>query len=225
MKKSSRTIFVWDVQWCFKELKLLMKKLKLKKDDKVYFTGDLINRWPDCYKVLNYLYKNNFRFSSIKGNHEVNFLRWLNWEKYENDSSFKKLKKQIKKHKAHYLVKFIENLPLYIEKKNFIMVHGGIIPNLSLKKHTEDEITRLREYNWKPWYEQYKWEKTVIYGHWAEAWIQIREKTKGLDSGCVYWKALTAYVLETGEIYQQSALDIHVNPYKKKNRWIFSIFN
>ncbi len=222
--KKSRTIFVWDIQWCFDELKLLMKKLKLKKEDKVFFVGDLINRWPDNYKVLNYLYKNNFRFSCIKGNHEINFLRWLDWEKYEDDSSFKKLKKQIKKKKAHYLISFLEKLPLYIEKKSFIMVHWGIIPNKSLKKHTEDEITRLREYNGKPWYDYYKWDKPVIYWHWAEAWLQIREKTKGLDSGCVYGKALSAYILETGEVIQQSALDIHVNPYKKKNRWIFNFF-
>ena len=62
----------------------------------------------------------------------------------------------------------------------------------------------------------YKWKKKIIYWHRAEASLHITEKTIWLDSWCVYWKALTAYVLETWEIIQQSALDIYVNIYKWK---------
>jgi len=221
--QKSRTIFIWDVQWCYDEMKLLLKKLKLKKSDKVYFTWDLINKWPKNFKTLKYLYKNNFRFNYIKGNHEVNFLRWLDWEKSEHEKEFKKLKKKIHKTKTNYLIKFLEDIPLYLEDENFILVHGGLIPNKTLKKHSEDEITRTREYNGKPWYEYYKWEKTVIYWHRAESGINIREMTKWIDSWCVYGKALTAYTLETWEIIQQNALDIYENVYnRKKRKWFLS---
>ena len=51
--------------------------------------------------------------------------------------------------------------------------------------------------------------KKIIYGHWAVEWLKIRENTIWIDSGCCYWKYLTAYILETGEIIQQKALDVY----------------
>ncbi len=202
-----------------------MKKLKLKKTDKVYFVWDIINRWPKSYKTLNYLYKNKDRFKCVKWNHEINFLNWLNWEKYADNHLYKRLKKKIEEKKTHYLIKYIEDLPLYIEEKDFILLHGWIYPNKKLYEHTDIEITNIREYNWKPWYEYYKWTKPIIYWHWAEAWLQIREKTKWLDSWCVYWKALTAYILETGEVIQQNSLECYIDIYKTKNLLIKKVQN
>jgi bis(5'-nucleosyl)-tetraphosphatase (symmetrical) len=223
--QSYRTIFIWDVQGCYDELKLLIKKLKLKKNDKVYFVGDLINRWPRSYKVIKYLYKNKSRFNSVKWNHELNFLNWLKWEKNLDHKHFKKLKNKIEEHKTNFLIKYLESLPLYIEKDNFILIHWWLIPNKKIEDHTDLEITNLREFNWKPWYEYYKWEKPVIYWHWAEESLQIREKTKWLDSWCVYWKALTAYILETWEVIQQNALDCYVNVYKGNSNLLKKVKN
>lgn len=214
----NRTIFIWDVQWCYDELKLLIKKLKLKKNDKVYFVWDLINKWPKSHKVLKYIYKNKYRFKSIKWNHELNFLKWIKWEKDIDQKNFRRLRNKIEKENEKYLITFLENLPLYIEEENFILLHWWLIPNKKIEEHTEEEITTLREFNWKPWYEFYKWEKTIIYWHWAEDSLQIRKNTKWLDSWCVYGKALTAYILETWEIIQQSSLNRYVNIYKNKNQ-------
>ncbi len=216
--QKSRTIFIWDVQGCYDELKLLIKKLKIKKNDNIYFVWDLINKWPKSFKVLKYLYKNKSRFHSIKWNHELNFLNWLKWEKYSDNKELKKLKKKIDNKKTNYLIKYIENLPLYIEENDFILIHWWLIPNKKLEEHTADEITNIREYNWKPWYEYYKWEKPIIYWHWAEEGLQIREKTKWLDSGCVYGKALTAYILETWEVIQQNSLECYIDVFKTKNK-------
>ncbi|MDP2090524.1 MAG: metallophosphoesterase [Candidatus Gracilibacteria bacterium] len=220
-----RTIFIGDVQGCYDELKLLIKKLKLKKNDKVYFVGDLINRGPKSYKVLKYLYKNKYRFTSIKGNHELNFLNWLKGEKYSDNKQLKKLKNKIEEHKKNYLIKYIEGLPLFIEEEHFILIHGGLIPNKKLEDHTEQEITNIREFNGKPWYEYYKGNKPIIYGHRAESGLQIRKKTKGLDSGCVYGKALTAYILETGEVIQQNSLECYVDLYKGNNNLFKKVQN
>ena len=104
------------------------------------------------------------------------------------------------------MVDFIQNMPLYIETEKFIIVHGGIIPWKKIDKHEIDEITRLREYKWKPWHNYYTEDKKIIYGHWAAQWLHITDNTIWLDTGCVYWKELSAYILETGEIIQQQAL-------------------
>lgn len=39
---------------------------------------------------------------------------------------------------------------------------------------------------------------TVIYGHDAAKSLNIRQYTKGLDSGCVYGRKLSALVIEDG---------------------------
>ncbi len=220
-----RTIFIWDVQWCYEELKLLIKKLKLKKNDKVYFVWDLINKWPKSYKVIKYLYKNKNRFFSVKWNHELNFLNWLKWNKYSDDKQFKKIQKKVDEKKTDFLIKYLEKLPLYIEEDNFILIHWWLIPNKKLEEHNEEEITNIRDYNWKPWYKYYKWNKIIIYWHWAEEWLNIKERTKWLDSWCVYWKALTAYILETWEIIQQNSLDCYVNIYETKNKLFKKVKN
>ena len=116
-----------------------------------------------------------------------------------------------------YLTKFskehlgyILNLPLYIETEKWILLHGWLVPWKKIEDHHIDEITRIRQYDWKPWYEFYEGEKTIVYGHWAADGLRIRQNTKWLDSGCVYGKRLTAYVWETWEIAQVSANKVYV---------------
>ena len=208
--QKSRTIFIWDVHWCYEELKLLIEKLIIKNNDKVYFVWDIINKWPKSYKVLKFIYKNKDQFKVIKWNHEVNFLKWLEWSKYNSDNKFEELKEKIDIKGKYELIQYIKDFPIYIENESFILVHWWL-KNKKIEEHTEDEITRTREVDWELWYNKYNWEKKVIYWHNALDWLQIREKTIWLDSWCVYWKSLTAYILETWEVYSQNSLDKYIN--------------
>lgn len=211
-----RTIFIWDIHWCFEEFKLLIEKLEIKENDIIYIAWDFINRWPDSYWILKFLYKNQNQYKTIIGNNEVNFIRWLDWEyPWHNPESFVRLRNLI--WNEDYLINFIRNLALYIEEKDFILIHGGKLPNKKIKDHSIDEITRLRELeNGEAWYNYYTEDKKIIYGHRALDWLRIRKNTIWLDSWCIYWKRLSAYILETWEIIQQSALDIYVNVYENK---------
>ena len=210
-----RTIFIWDIQWCYDEFVLLIKKLKLWDDDVVYITWDIINKWPKSFEALVYIYENKDKFISVLWNHELNFLNYLDWKSYwKDDSIFKKLEKQISKKPK--LLEYLKSLPLYIKNKDFILVHWGRMPWKKLKEHKPDEITRLRDYKWQPWYELYEKDKKIIYWHRAVDWLRIRKNTIWIDTWCVYWKMLTAYVLETWEVIQQQALDIYINVYKEK---------
>ncbi|USN58699.1 MAG: hypothetical protein H6767_00895 [Candidatus Peribacteria bacterium] len=96
-----------------------------------------------------------------------------------------------------------------------------MIPDKKLSEHSVDEITRIREWNNTPWYNSYTGKKKIFYGHWAIDGIRIRKKTIGLDSGCCYGKALSAYIVETKELIQYPAQHIYVDIYKssKKTLW------
>jgi diadenosine tetraphosphatase ApaH/serine/threonine PP2A family protein phosphatase len=51
-----------------------------------------------------------------------------------------------------------------------------------------------------PWYEVYDGEKVVLFGHWPAPKPRRGPKAIGLDTGCVYGRRLTAYIIETGKL-------------------------
>ena len=217
MKK--RTIFIWDVHWCYDELKALINKLKLKDKDKVYLVWDLINKWPKSFKVIKFLFNNKEQFTSILWNHDLAFLKWLEWGDVLDywKKVFKKLK--IKLEENPEILEYYKKFPLYIEKEDFLLIHAWLHPNKSLEEQRPEELTNLRVINKKPWYDFYKWEKKIIYGHWAVQWVNIRKNVVWLDSWCCYGGYLTAYTLETWELmqvwsmWQYSQIDYsHINP-------------
>ena len=212
MKK--RTIFIWDIHWCFDEFELLLEKLNITDQDTIYLVWDMINKWPKSWKVIKFLYKNRQNFHAIKWNHEIWYLRWASWEKPEYKSDLN-IKLDTKFANNPDIYDYFKSLPLYIEHQDFLLIHGWLDPDKDISSHSEDELTKIREINNKPWYEQYKWSKKVIYGHWALNGLNIHNNTIWLDWGCVYGRSLHAYILETWEIYTQQALKCYQDVFIK----------
>jgi len=214
-----RTIFIWDIHWCFDEFVALLEKIKYNVEtDQLYLTGDLINKWPKWVELIDFLVQNP-QIKSVIWNNEVNFLRYLyflniddNFQYLEQKWFYDKIYNKKNNLFDSYLEKFdkkhidyLKKLPLYIETEKWILLHWWLFSWKKLEEHHIDEITRLRQIDQRPWYEFYNGEKTIIYGHYAQDGLRIRKNTKWLDSGCVYGKHLTAYCFETGELWQVSA--------------------
>ena len=221
-----RTIFIGDIHWCYREFKELIKKLNITPEDKVYLVWDFIDKWKYSYKILKFLIKNQSQFNAILWNKELEFIEYLNSGKLynKNNKIFKKLKNKLnnldKKNSRNFknkslnieIKKYLNNLPLYIDDKNFLLIHWWLNFNKSIKNHSKQEITSIRLINWEPWYLKYKdYNKKIIYWHWALNWLNICWNTIWLDSWCVYWKALTAYVLETWDIIQVNSFEAYIN--------------
>jgi bis(5'-nucleosyl)-tetraphosphatase (symmetrical) len=45
-----------------------------------------------------------------------------------------------------------------------------------------------------PWDRFYRGERTVVFGHWARRGLVVAPRLRGLDTGCVYGGALTAWI-------------------------------
>jgi bis(5'-nucleosyl)-tetraphosphatase (symmetrical) len=56
-----------------------------------------------------------------------------------------------------------------------------------------------------PWDEHYRGERTVVFGHWARRGLVVKPRVRGLDSGCVYGRELTAWIAEEDRIVQVAA--------------------
>ena len=112
-------------------------------------------------------------------------------------------------------VTWMKSWPLYIEEKDFLVVHAGLEPYKHPKQTAARTLLHIRTWDGKgeelnsphhpPWYDFYKGEKLVLYGHWALQGLKIRKNTIGLDSGCVYGKNLSGILLPERKILQVSS--------------------
>ena len=204
MGKAARTVFIGDVHGCLDELQQLIGLLQIKGNDRVILLGDLINRGPYPVEVVEYVARKGYE--CILGNHEDYYLR-----NYKHDAKYAKLHKKL----GPELREWIKRRPLYIEDKNFLAVHAGLQPNTKLSDTPRRLLLNIRTWdgegkdlnnpNCPAWYEYYKETRPVFYGHWASQGLCLRKNTLGLDSGCVYGRTLSAYILEEESLLQVAA--------------------
>ncbi|MBX9808801.1 metallophosphoesterase [Candidatus Gracilibacteria bacterium] len=220
-----RTLFIGDVHGCYDELMSLVEKIGLKDEDNLYFVGDLINKGPKSLELVEWI-RSRPNTWSVLGNHEYFPLvtplevdqltsssssdlsdgtkNWIQVQ-YEESRDIRQV------FESHGHREWLVSLPHIIEKEDFILVHGGLHPEYGI--NTPKEIsTLIRVIDDKPWYEFYNGTKPVIYGHWAVEGLRMRKNTIGIDTGCCFGGHLTAYCLETREIWQVRANRVHKEP-------------
>ncbi|MGD6858426.1 MAG: symmetrical bis(5'-nucleosyl)-tetraphosphatase [Enterobacteriaceae bacterium] len=150
--------FIGDIHGCYKELKKLLNLINFdKKTDKIWITGDLINRGSDSLKVLKFLYKIRNSVKIVLGNHEVNFLSCY----FSNMLDYKIYKKIISYKKFSNLINWLKKQPLIRinEKKKLIVVHAGIPPFLTietLKKYSYVIRKFLKNKNFNFYFRNFK---------------------------------------------------------------------
>jgi bis(5'-nucleosyl)-tetraphosphatase (symmetrical) len=57
-----------------------------------------------------------------------------------------------------------------------------------------------------PWDHWYRGPRTVVFGHWARRGLVTGARVRGLDTGCVYGRALTAWIAEEDRLVQVSGV-------------------
>jgi bis(5'-nucleosyl)-tetraphosphatase (symmetrical) len=227
-----RTIVIGDVHGCLDECRELIAKVDYHPgEDELVFLGDLIDKGPDPVGVVRYV--RELKAACIGGNHEEKMLRWRRHEDRRlRQPSYRNPMREIPDELRTQWealspedVSWIRNLPLILQlPNNFVAVHGGFLPGLSLDKQPSDKIIRVRWVDAAgefvplqngtldmpdfacPWMDVWDGEHHVVYGHAVhglrEPRIDITEKNYvcvGLDTGCVHGGRLSAMVLVDGQ--------------------------
>jgi serine/threonine protein phosphatase 1 len=212
---SGRLIAIGDIHGCHQEFEDLLEKLDLTKDDRLILLGDLVNRGPNSYKVIQLA--REYATASLLGNHE---LRLLNYRKTDDPSHLKKYDYDTLEQFNGKCWDYLEAMPLtYVDEElGVTFVHGGFLPDRPWQKQPARIVTRIQVVgkNGEPlkrseapdaphWSELWSGPPFVVYGHTPRPDIARTKWTLGIDTACVLGECLTAYILPEKKIVQVKA--------------------
>lgn len=208
-----RTIFVGDIHGCADELDWLLKKIAFQSEhDRLFLTGDAFTKGPAPCAVWDQIQDTNAQM--VMGNHDAELLEKLLSPPQSLKPDHRRILDALSPI-ANELIPWLQNLPLYIKKEAFLLVHAGIHPEKGLEGTSRDEFLAIR--TWPPqrgiegqrWHDMYRPDHPlIVFGHDAPGSLIIKRRQDdrpyliGLDSGCVYGNQLTAYILEEDRIEQ-----------------------
>ncbi len=215
----SRTIVIGDIHGCYDELAALLELVQLKGDDRVFAVGDLIVKGNRNKEVLD-LFMADSRFSSVIGNHDLALIRHWRGENGSLKKSQAETAQELESQSKAYC-NYLASLPFMIDLGDFLVVHAGVRPGISLDEQSLEDLTELRTLGSDrtsrtgvPWFQVYDSEKVVLFGHWPTAEPTRAPHAIGLDTGCVYGNRLSAFVVETKEIVSVPAFRVYEEPKK-----------
>ena len=213
-----RTIFIGDLHGCAEAFQRLLDILNYQMDsDRLFLVGDAFTKGPDPVGIWTLIQTTGA--CMVMGNHDAKLLSMLG---SHHDRSISPLISAGKQHTLNevlplsdVLMPWLEALPLWIEEDPFLLVHAGINPEKGFEGTSRDEFLAIR--TWPPtgnldgsrWHDAYLPDnKLIIFGHDAPAGLVCKRRKDqtpyviGLDTGCVYGRKLSAYMLEEDRIVQ-----------------------
>ena len=132
------TYAIGYLQGCYVELIQLLEKINFdKKNDYLWFVGDLVNRGPDSLKTLRFVKSLGKTAKTVIGNHDLHLLAIAN--KIRRPHRKDTLNEIIKADDATELLNWIRKQRLLVHhpELKFTMIHAGLPPQWSLKKAKE----------------------------------------------------------------------------------------
>ena len=207
---------IGDIHGCAQKLRELIGLIAAdRKKDTLVFIGDYIDRGSSNREAVDYVLQLKKEFKNVVcllGNHEQMLLNYLEGENEEaylynggkftlsdygiksSDSPDVRKKKIPEEHLLFY-----QSLLPYHQTKDYIFVHAGLIPGISLDKQTIDDLLWVR---YKFIDSDYDLGRRVVFGHTPMSNPLIMENKIGIDTGAVYGGKLTCLELPKVKIYQ-----------------------
>ncbi|MFM7887682.1 MAG: metallophosphoesterase family protein [Pseudanabaena sp.] len=223
------TRFVFgDIHGQFDGLMKLLDFIKYSPSDKLFFLGDLIDRGNRSADVVRWVMQNGH--TALRGNHEQMCLEAfgsnegsLIWKGWLLNGGANTLKSYGKEGLPIEHLKWMQELPLYLDLGDSWLVHAGLNPNIPLELQGAGEFCWIRE-EFHSATEPFFDDKIIITGHTitfvfpgvkpgnlvlGKGWLDI-------DTGAYHPKSgwLSALDLDSATVYQCNTFtnELRVNP-------------
>lgn len=211
-----RIFAIGDIHGCISNLMSIMDMIDIDtRNDALIFIGDYIDRGPDSKGVVDFVLKlreNIKHIICLLGNHEQMFLDYINDGNIYKEmflinggeytiSSYGVVetagKSRVDVPENH--MEFFTSLLPYYETEDYIFVHAGLKPAISLEKQDIKDLIWIRNEFINS---SYDFGKTVVFGHTPLPQPLIDSNKIGIDTGAVYGGKLTCVELPEVRIYQ-----------------------
>lgn len=222
----TRGIIIGDVHGCVEELEALLDEHAA--DRQPIFVGDLVAKGPDSAAVVALARKHDA--PSVRGNHEGHVLRW------RAERKAKRPRAPLRPEHQHVVDtlreqdwNYLEALPSYVEfpQWNMIVVHAGMVPGhrpeqqrdydmMNMRAIKDDGTAAKQRTDGVPWASLWEGPEHLVFGHDAVTGLQQERFATGLDTGCVYGRALTAMLVPERTIVSVPAVRMHCDPFEWK---------
>lgn len=235
---SERRIFVGDLQGCRDELERLLEAVRFDPAaDELHPVGDLVNRGPDSAGVLRLL--RALGAGGVLGNHDLHLLRRARGEREAGarDTLDELLSAPDRDELLAWLAErpllrawedlLCVHAGLSPAWEDPVAVLAGRDPldgsdeaAFAVGVRCCDPEGRRPERDWpepglpyRPWHaywnEREGETRTVVFGHWARQGLLVDRRVRGLDSGCVWGRRLSAWIAEEDRIVQVEAARVY----------------
>lgn len=127
---------IGDIQGCYDSFRRLLDKIDFDPDeDRLWLTGDLVNRGPKSLKTLRFVRKLGDAAITVLGNHDLHLLALANGLE-DRDDRGRTLAKVLDADDCDDLMDWLRTLPLahFDAGLNTLMVHAGLPPQWTVKK-------------------------------------------------------------------------------------------
>jgi len=124
---------IGDVHGCYRTLRKLLKKIEFaKRDDRLWFTGDLVNRGPRSLEVLEWAADHDWRIESVLGNHDLHLLAVAFGAAEERPRDA--LAEVLRSKRSLLLLDWLRRRPLLVRSGGRVLVHAGLLPQWSVEE-------------------------------------------------------------------------------------------
>lgn len=124
---------IGDVHGCYRTLRKLLKKIDFaRSSDRLWFTGDLVNRGPRSLEVLEWAADHDWRIESVLGNHDLHLLALAFGVAEERPRDT--LRPILKSSRQVPLIDWLRRRPLAVGTPARLMVHAGLLPSWTVEE-------------------------------------------------------------------------------------------
>ncbi len=175
---------IGDIQGCALPFEALLEKLDFDpNEDKLWLTGDLVNRGPDSLRTLRLIKKLANSVVTVLGNHDLHFLAVT--EKIKPYHAQDTLKKFQKAPDLEELTDWLRQQPLlhYDEQLKAILVHAGVYPgwcHQQLIRHARQVEGKIQGNEYREFLQQMYGKQPIRWEDDLKGWSRIRFITNTL---------------------------------------------